>query len=155
MSAAGRLKNASQSSQTVAVRRVNWHRSATFQRQYDFSPLRGPDWLCVPGQEQECSPRATGRWPAGLRDVTCSRTRARGPPSVPNCRKRVPNSHPPVAVDFYWPFSGRYKRWLRNHAFSVVLFEFISQILRSLKWPCLRLNIITGPYAEWFVSYNY
>jgi hypothetical protein len=30
-------KNASQSSRTVAIRRLNWHRSAIFQRQYDFS----------------------------------------------------------------------------------------------------------------------
>jgi hypothetical protein len=30
-------KNALQSSQTVAVRRLNWHRSAIFKRQYDFS----------------------------------------------------------------------------------------------------------------------
>jgi hypothetical protein len=28
------------------------------------------------------------------------------------------------------------------------------QILRSLLWPCLRLQIITGPYAEWFNSYR-
>jgi hypothetical protein len=31
----------------------------------------------------------------------------------------------------------------------------ISQILRSLSWPCLRLQIMTGPYAEWFVSYPF
>jgi hypothetical protein len=29
--------NASQSSRTVAVQRLNWHRSAIFQRQCDFS----------------------------------------------------------------------------------------------------------------------
>jgi hypothetical protein len=28
----------------------------------------------------------------------------------------------------------------------------ISQILRSLWWPCTRLQIITDLYAEWFVS---
>jgi hypothetical protein len=30
---------------------------------------------------------------------------------------------------------------------------FISQILRSLLWPCLRLQIISCPYTEWFVLY--
>jgi hypothetical protein len=29
----------------------------------------------------------------------------------------------------------------------------ISQILPLLNWHCLRLQIITGPYAGWFVSY--
>jgi hypothetical protein len=31
------VKNTSQSSRTVAVRRLNWHRSVIFKRQYDFS----------------------------------------------------------------------------------------------------------------------
>jgi hypothetical protein len=75
-------KNASHSSRTVAVRRLNWHRSAIFQRQYDFSSAT---WdrlvLCAckaPGGEQECPPHATGRWPAALKGVACSRTVARG-----------------------------------------------------------------------------
>jgi hypothetical protein len=38
---------------------------------------------------------------------------------------------------------------LKRLSFKII----ISQILRSLKWPCLRLLSITGPYAEWFVSY--
>jgi hypothetical protein len=30
----------------------------------------------------------------------------------------------------------------------------VLQILRSFSLPCLRLQIITGSYAEWFVSYT-
>ena len=85
-------KNASQSSRTVAVRRLNWHRSAIFQRQYDFSSATCDRLLVcarkAPGEEQECPPRATGRWPAVLKGVTCSRTGARGASfSPPTARK--------------------------------------------------------------------
>ena len=66
-------KNASQSSRTVAVRRLNWHRSAIFQRQYDFSSTTWDQLLVyalkAPGEEQECPPRNTGRWPTGLKGV--------------------------------------------------------------------------------------
>jgi hypothetical protein len=51
-------KNASQSSRTVAVRRLNWHRSAIFQRQYDLSSATWDRLLVcahkAPGGEQEC-----------------------------------------------------------------------------------------------------
>jgi hypothetical protein len=88
-------KNTSQSSWTVAVRRLNWHRSAIFQRQYDFSSTMWDRLLVcackAPGGEQECSPRATGRWPAGLKGIGCSRTGARGASySPPTARKGCP-----------------------------------------------------------------
>ena len=90
-------KNASQSSRTVAVRRLNWHRSAIFQRQYDFSSATCDRLLVcarkAPGEEQECPPRATGRWPAVLKGVTCSRTGARGASfSPPTARKGCPTA---------------------------------------------------------------
>jgi hypothetical protein len=45
------------------------------------------------GGEQECPLRVTGRWPAGLKGVTCSRTRARGASFCPpTARKRCPTA---------------------------------------------------------------
>jgi hypothetical protein len=86
-------KRASQSSRTVAVRRLNWHRSAIFQRQYDFSSATWDRlFVCArnaSGGEQGCPPHATGRWLAGLKGVTCSRTGAGGTSSSPpTARKR-------------------------------------------------------------------
>jgi hypothetical protein len=89
-------KNASQSSQTVAVRRLDWHRSAIFQRQYDFSSATWDRLLVcackAPGGEQECPPRATGRWTVVLKGVKCSRTGAREASfsSPPTARKGCP-----------------------------------------------------------------
>jgi hypothetical protein len=112
-------KNASQSSWTVAVRRLNWHCSAIFQRQYDFSSATW-DWLLVCarkalGGEQECPPRATGRWPVVLKDVKCSQTGARGASFSPPMQQ--------VAVDYQGPFPGRYIRLFRNHSFSFPSFD--------------------------------
>ena len=90
-------KHTSQSSQTVAVRRLNWHRSAIFPRQYDFSSATCDRLLVcahkAPGVEQECTALATGRWPAVLKGVTCSRTGARGASfSPPTARKGCPTA---------------------------------------------------------------
>ena len=46
-----------------------------------------------------------------------------GPLQSPKCKKRVPNSHPQVVVDYYGPFPGRYIRLFRNHAFLVASFD--------------------------------
>jgi hypothetical protein len=59
-----------------------------------FSPLCGTDCLCAPGEEQECPPRATGRWPAVLKSVTCSRTGTCGASfSPPTARKLTTSDH--------------------------------------------------------------
>jgi hypothetical protein len=58
-----------------------------------FPPLRGADYLCAPGGEQECPPRTTGRWLAVLTGVTCSRTGAHGASfSPPTARKGCPTA---------------------------------------------------------------
>jgi hypothetical protein len=47
----------------------------------------------APGGEQKCPPRATERWPAGLKGVTCSRMGARGASfSSPTARKGCPTA---------------------------------------------------------------
>jgi hypothetical protein len=73
------------------------HRSATFQRQYDFfyAPLTRLI-MCAskaPGQEQECPPRVTGRWPVGLKGVTCSRT-GTGGASSPELQEKAAQQPP-------------------------------------------------------------
>jgi hypothetical protein len=37
-----------------------------------------------------------------------------------------------------------------NESFKVIVLK----IIRSLQWPCSRLQIIIGPYAKWFFSYS-
>jgi hypothetical protein len=37
----------------VTVQRLNWHRSAIFQRQYDFSSATGTNCLCAPARGTE------------------------------------------------------------------------------------------------------
>jgi hypothetical protein len=86
-------KNASHSSRTLAVPRLNWHRSAIFQRQYNFSSATWDGLLVCARRGTGVPPRATGRWPAGLKDVTCSRTGARGASFSPSTvRKECPTA---------------------------------------------------------------
>ena len=99
-------KNASQSSRTVAVRRLNWHRSAIFQRQYAFSSATWDRLLVcarkAPGEEQECPP-PTCHWKVAGRVEECDVLPdgdSWGILQSSNCKKRVPNSHPQVAVDY-------------------------------------------------------
>jgi hypothetical protein len=126
MSAAGRSKNASQSSRTVAVRRLSLHRSATFQRQYDFSST---PWarliVCtrkVPEAEQEWPPRAIGRSPVGMKGVTCFRKGARGASFSPLTERKGAQQPPSGGCCSRDHFLADI--WLlRYHAFSVASFD--------------------------------
>jgi hypothetical protein len=78
-------KNASQNSRTVAVRRLNWHRSAIFQCQYDFSSATCDQLLVcackAPGGEQECPP--TCHWKVAGRVEECDMLQDGGPWGLP------------------------------------------------------------------------
>jgi hypothetical protein len=90
-------KNASQSSRTVAVRRLNWHRSAIFQCQYDFSLCYVGPIACVhpKGARRRTGVPPTCHWKVAGRVEGCNVLPDGGPWGFlqsPNCKKRVPNS---------------------------------------------------------------
>jgi hypothetical protein len=68
-----------------------------------FPLLSGTDCLCAPGGEQECTPMAMCHWKVAVRVEGCDVLPDGGLWGLlqsPNCKKRVPNSHPPVAADY-------------------------------------------------------